>query len=139
MKLPEGTPVLDINSPTFTEDFCEAIGVKPGEKLHITTPQFERTDGVKVDLPNYSPEDWAALPKKDAAELKALGIGVWNTSEAGTHYLFPKEWYSIIPNGMMVKFIDGDEEAFEAGVTDDDYRYGCLAYGFFVPTEKVAA
>jgi len=54
--------------------------------------------------------------------LRELGIGIWDKNDEGTHYLFPKEWYGIIPNGLMVKMIDGEEIPFEPGVTDDDSR-----------------
>lgn len=133
MNLPEGTPVLSMDSPTFAEDLANSLGIKPGEKITIMTPQFERTDGKQVAVPSFSPEDWANLPKKSDEELIALGLGVWDTKADGTQYLFPKEWYDIIPKGLMVMCIDGDEEPFEPGVTDNDYRYGCLAYGFFKP------
>jgi hypothetical protein len=42
LKLPEGTPILSMDSPTFARDFTEAIGVKAGDTVQIMTPQFER-------------------------------------------------------------------------------------------------
>lgn len=139
MKLPEETPILSMDSPTFAQDLADALGIKPGEKINIVLPQFERTDGMQVPLPMFSPNDWAGLPKMDDATLKALGIGVWDATEEGTHYLFPKEWYGIIPKGLMVKSIDGEVAPFEPGVTDDDYRFGCLSFGFFKPVTNGAA
>lgn len=127
--LPEGTPMLDMGSPTFTEDFAAAIGTQPGETIQIITPQFERTDGVQVPvLIDFN--DWENLHKKDEATLRALGFGVWDKDENGTHWLFPKEWYSIIPDGFVVTDINGEKEVFKRGQTDDDYRFGCLAFGF---------
>lgn len=133
MQLPEGTPVLNLNSPTFAQDLADAIGIKPGEKIEIVTPQFERTDGLKIKVPEYTPEDWASLPDKSHDELTALGFGVWNKTSEGTHYLFPKEWYNVIPEGLELKCIDGKTEIFKRGVTDDDHRFGCIAYGFVKP------
>lgn len=43
--------------------------------------------------------------------------------------LIPGEWYNTIPNGFMVTGLHGEEYAFEKGKTDDDTRFGCLAYG----------
>jgi hypothetical protein len=129
LKLPEGTPILDMDSPTFAADFANAIGLQPGEKLEIVTPQFERTDDMQVPvLVDFN--DWENLHKKDEATLRALGFGVWDETEKGKHWLFPKEWYDIIPDGHPITDISGNQEEFKRGETDDDYRFGCLAFGF---------
>jgi hypothetical protein len=138
MKLPPNTPILHLDSPTFAEDLAAALGIQPGEKIQIATPQFERTDGQQVPAPMFSPSDWARLPAMDDATLKELGLGVWDRTDAGTHWLFPKEWYGIVPAGLMVTFIGGEVEPFEPGVTDDDYRFGCLAFGFIKPAKVPA-
>lgn len=129
MKLPKGTPVLSMDSPTFAEDFAAAVGLQPGETLEIATPQFERTDGVQVPV-SVDFNDWENLHKKDDKTLRALGFGVWDKTDKGTHWLFPKEWYAIIPDGLMVTGIFGEQEQFQRGITDDDYRFGCLSFGF---------
>lgn len=130
MKLPANTPILSMDSPTFAEDFAAAIGLKPGEKLEIMTPQFERTDGVQVPVTDFSKADWESLVDKPEATLKALGLGIWEKDEKGTHWLYPKEWYSLIPDGLPITHIDGEKTTFCKGVTDDDYRFGCLSFGF---------
>jgi len=130
MKLPENTPMLSLDSPTFAEDLANALGIQPGETIQIVTPQFERTDGLQVPIPMFSPQQWANLPRMEDETLKQLGLGIWDKDNNGTHWLFPKEWYSIIPNGLMVTVIDGKEEPFVRGKTDDDCRFGMLAYGF---------
>lgn len=43
--------------------------------------------------------------------------------------LFPAEWYNAIPNGFMVTGLYGESYPFEKGKSDDDMRFGCLAYG----------
>lgn len=43
--------------------------------------------------------------------------------------LFPAEWYNLIPNGFMVTGLYGESYPFEKGKTDNDRRFGCLAYG----------
>lgn len=137
MKLPKGTPILSINSPTFVEDFRAAAGILPGEKIEIITPQFARTVGVQVPvLQDFSRTDWDDLDTRDEATLKALGLGIWKRDETQIHWLFPKEWYDSIPNGLEIDFIDGEKGAFTKGETDGDYRFGCLAFGF---VQKVAA
>jgi len=49
-------------------------------------------------------------------------------------YLFPKEWYGSIPNGLEVVNINGGREKFEKGKTDPDTRFGALAFGFLLKT-----
>jgi hypothetical protein len=130
MKLPNGTPILAMDSPTFAEDFRKAIGLQPGEALEISGPQFERTDGMQVPMPDLSVADFQQLATRDEATLKALGLGIWNRDDKGTHWLFPKEWYSRIPDGLEIVSISGERELFKRGETDDDYRFGMLAFGF---------
>ena len=122
--------MLDMGSPTFAEDFASTIGLGPGEKLEIMTPQFERTDDIQVPvLIDFN--DWGTLHQRDPETLKALGFGVWNEDEKGKHWLFPKEWYASIPEGHPIVSISGERETFKRGETDDDYRFGCLSFGFF--------
>lgn len=59
-----------------------------------------------------------------------MGVEIWKINGEDIHYLFPKEWYEIIPNGFEIINIFGNKENFVPGVTDDDIRYGCLSYGF---------
>ena len=121
--------MLDMDSPTFAEDFANAVGLQPGDTLEIMTPQFERIDGAQVPvLIDFS--DWENLHKKDEATLCALGFGVWNENEEGKHWLFPKEWYDIIPDGHPIVYITGEQSEFKRGEPDDDYRFDCLAFGF---------
>ena len=138
VKLPEGTPVLALDSPTFAEDFAAAIGLQPGDKLEIITPQFARTDGVQVPSPDFvSIADYEALPTKDAATLRALGLGVWDSDEKGTHWLYPAEWYSRIPDGLEILSICAERKVFKRGETDDDMRFGMLSFGFLQASPEV--
>ncbi len=74
--------------------------------------------------------DWDNLRTKDDASLRELGLGVWEKTDKGTHWLFPKEWYNVIPDGYLITYIDGDTEKFDRFQTDDDHRFGYLAFGF---------
>lgn len=99
-------------------------------KIVIITPQFERTDGITPSGIPSTTEEWAALPTLTSEALKALGCGIWDKEDSKEHWLFPKEWYDAIPEGYPITYIDGDTEPFQKGVTDDDIRFGMLAFGF---------
>lgn len=121
--------MLDMGAPDFVERFKEAIGLKPGEKLQIMTPQFTRTDGLTVPIPII---DFAKLPTLSAETLKAIGCQKWDGPDAkgDVLWLFPYEWYDHIPNGLEVVDISFEKEVFEHGKTDNDIRFGALAFGF---------
>ena len=131
--LPEGVTVIHLGSPTFCEELEQALGFPLRDVGEVLTPQFARTDKVTVDL-TLMPrtwQEWVGLCEKSPEQLKAAGCGVWNKNLAGdTHWLFPKEWYPHIPAGLPVLCIGGETKLFTPGVTDDDYRFGCLSYGF---------
>ena len=129
--------VLDISSPDFGEKLRAALDLRKGEQIEIVTPQFERVDGVK---PNSGPPlfNFSALSSLSVAQIKALGCGLWSEPDENDNvlWLYPKEWYDAVPEGQIVHFIDGDSAPFEHGTTDDDYRCGCLAFGFLRPADK---
>jgi len=94
--------------------------------VEIITPQFERTNGIDPVIPEGG-ERWFDMLKALPAEtLKQIGMGEWKTG----HWLYPAEWYEFIPNGYTITDINGEDKLFIPGETDDDIRYGCLAYGF---------
>jgi hypothetical protein len=119
--------VLDATDPNFADDFAEAIGARPGDTIEIVTPQFEREQGEPAPCgPPESLADWEALTRHPVGVLRELGLRPW--AEEGP-WLFPKEWYDHIPAGLSVVDINGASELFEPGVTDNDYRFGMLAFG----------
>jgi hypothetical protein len=61
--------------------------------------------------------------------LKELGLRSWEAREGLTLFLFPGEWYSYIPEGFEVVTLRYNREVFARGVSDDDTRFGYLAYG----------
>jgi hypothetical protein len=123
--------VLDANDPNFAEQFREAVGLEPGKPLEIITPQFTRTDSV---VPVAALDDFSTLAKLSPETLKAIGCCLWDEpNEKGeVLWLLPGEWYDRIPEGFPLTCIDGKTEPFKRGETDDDTRYGCLAYGIIV-------
>jgi len=119
-----------MDSPTFADDLAKELGPGPYE---ITTPQFHRTDEANVSAPIFTTEDWANLGKLPLDRVRNLGCQMWGEDAKGIHWLFPGEWYPYIPAGTMVTSICGDIKPFQPGVTDDDIRFGALAYGFITP------
>lgn len=121
--------ILNMNSPTFVEDLRDALGLKPGEAMQVMTPQFNRTDGLEVPLPLM---DFAKLPTLSEETLKAIGCQKWDDADSAGKvlWLFPCEWYDHIPDGTRIISISGEHEFFKRGETDNDRRFGALAYGF---------
>jgi hypothetical protein len=103
----------------------EAIGADDDEVVEIVTPQFERRDGVDVDWVPDTKMDIYGLTDAGDETLKELGLRRWNDDL----WLFPAEWYDYIPDGTLVEDINGFVEEFSHGQTDDDRRFGVLAYG----------
>lgn len=130
--LPKFDAMLDMNDPDFAAKLREAIGAAPDERIEVTTPQFDRTDGVTVKPPLF---DFSALPSLPKETLRAIGCGMWDDPDENGNvlWLYPAEWYDHIPEGHTVHVINGKEEAFRYGITDDDRRFGMLAYGFLRP------
>jgi hypothetical protein len=115
--------ILSMDDANFAERFAEAIGLKPGETLVLRGPQFERTDGIE---PIANPAQFFgllhAMPEKT---LRAIGMQPWNERL----WLFPYQWFSSIPNGMLVESISGERLKWDRETCDDDMRFGALAYG----------
>lgn len=122
--------ILDASSETFIEDLKKALGLKPGEALEIVTPQFERTDGRKITYRPRTAREYDALPLMEPAHLKEIGCQIWDKEGGNTLWLYPHEWYEHIPAGYEIVDIRGNVEPFVPGETDDDMRYGALAFGF---------
>lgn len=121
--------ILDMSDPHFTEKLADALGLAPGERLNVITPQFTRTDGLAVAVSDIGV---AQLPGLSEESLKALGFAKWDepNPDGDVLWLYPGEWYSHIPDGHPVTCIDGQTSPWRAGEMDDDTRFGMLAYGF---------
>ena len=122
--------ILDASDPNFAAKLANALGLAPGEKINIITPQFERTDGRRITYRPTSPAEYAALKCLDADSLKKIGCQIWDEDDGKTTWLYPHEWYNHIPDGTEIVDINGNVEAFKRGETDDDMRFGALAFGF---------
>jgi len=104
----------------------QAIGSNNWEAVRVVTPQFERTDGKQITYIPKTHEEFDGLKKAPDDILKEIGMQKWDE----TLWLFPGEWYDHIPKGYIITDINGEDELFDPGRTDDDIRFGALAYGF---------
>lgn len=71
--------------------------------------------------------DWNDI---DLETCKLLGFKRWS-EDMPKLWLIPGYLYTIIPLGLKVRSIGGDERAW-TGEEDNDVRFGCLAYGIEV-------
>jgi hypothetical protein len=127
--------VFDMNDPDFTEKFMAATGIKPGDTVTMVSSPHRRPKNWPA--PSEAPTDWESLRALNKAELKAMGCGVWDEPDENNTVLMllPGEWYSAIPNGFEGEDINGNPDVFERGATDDDIRFGCLAFGIRVKVQ----
>ena len=123
--------ILHMDDPQFPEKLAAAIGLAPGDVVNVTTPQFERTDGLRpIENPSELFHSLHTLPKET---LLKLGMQPWG--DYGL-WLFPYQWYKHIPAGFKILDICGKEEEFAPGETDDDMRFGALSYGIVPEFER---
>lgn len=122
--------LLDANDPEFGEKLRAALGLKEGEKVELITPQFTRTDGLIVSYFPKTVAEFELLPMLRAENLLKIGCQKWDADRFHTHWLYPHEWYSSIPDGLEIVGLTGEREKFVAGETDNDIRFGALSFGF---------
>jgi hypothetical protein len=105
----------------------EALGVSESETVRVYAPPHRsRGDGKEVTHFPLTREEFEALRTLPRARLIELGLRPWD--ESGL-LLFPMEWYPLIPAGFDIITIAGKRETFVPGETDNDCRFGVLAYG----------
>lgn len=116
----------------------KAIGAGPDEEVAVMTPQFTRPPGEPEPLqPPAGKAGFDGLKDLSDKALQKLGMRRWGREhEDGKGkewgkllWLFPAEWYDSIPEGYPIVDIMFREERFVRGKTDNDIRFGCLAYG----------
>lgn len=89
-------------------------------------------DNSKIESSLERSSFWESLPKSSYETLKNLGCSIWDNNHEGTLMLFPCSWYDYIPDDFQIVDINFNAEKFKKGVTDDDRRFGYLAYGIMV-------
>lgn len=106
--------------------------------MKIILPQFTRpADEPDPAAPPADRAAFEALSTMPDSALKELGLRPWGrefehddgTETGRTLWLFPGEWYSAIPAGLLLVDINFRTRVFAPGKTDNDIRFGCLAYG----------
>jgi hypothetical protein len=96
------------------------------DTICVTGPVFERpSTWAAVQPPPTTRAEWEGLRGETREQLLARGCSPWDDSLM----LFPRDWYSAIPEGYELKCISGKVEKFRLGKTDDDQRWGALAFG----------
>lgn len=110
----------------------ESVGAAPGDTIQILTPQFARTS--KMNKVRPAPTPFEKVRQLDYGALRSIGCEPWDEPDADGNVLllFPGEWYEMIPDGFEIVDISGRTEQFVSGDTDNDIRFGCLAYGILV-------
>lgn len=125
----------------LADDIRDAIGAGPDEPVQCATPQFTRTSDMTT--PGAPPTDFEELRQMSKSALKELGLQPWNDpfdqeprdeERFGKQVLmlFPGEWFRHIPEGFKIVDIFGKRERFHKRSTDNDIRFGCLAFGVLV-------
>lgn len=107
----------------------DLLGVGDFDEVGVVLPQFERIDGKVITYVPTTVAEYDALKSAPENILKDIGLGQWDEKI----WLYPAEWYEYIPEGYEVVDICGETEKFQRGVTDDDRRCGCLAFGLSKP------
>jgi len=90
---------------------------------NIITENKGRNASQIVNIPIINSQDTCSID---------IGIGNCPTELLLTDediLLFPAEWYGIIPDGFIVTGLNSESYPFQKNKTDDDRRFGCLAYG----------
>jgi len=103
----------------------DLLGVGDYDEVGCILPQFERIDGRVVTYVPTTIAEYDALKNAPNNILKDIGLSDWD----GEIWLYPAEWYDYIPEDYEIIDIWGKTEKFQKGVTDDDRRFGCLAFG----------
>jgi hypothetical protein len=109
-----------------------AIGAGPFEDVSVYAPPHRsRGDGTEAAPAPLTRADFERLRALPREKLIDLGLRPWD--EKGL-LLFPVEWYDAIPDGFEVVDINYGTEPFIAGQTDNDCRWGVLAFGIVPET-----
>lgn len=126
---------LSINDPGFAEKLAGFMGFEKGDVINIITPTFERTDGKEIKYFPCTVQEYEALPKMDEKTLIDIGCQMWDEKDNMIHWLYPAQWFEFIPEGFEVYTIGERYVKFNKNTSDNDTRFGALAYGFLKPKE----
>ena len=131
---------LDFNFiPSTPEEFLEVVTQAPVDILKgMGFCYWNTVNGLAAENEYKPKKNIIKIPTiniEDGSVFEMdfdIGIGDAITkqqSEDEEIYLIPGEWYNSIPEGFQITTISGRIETFQKGITDNDTRFGCLAYG----------
>jgi len=89
---------------------------------------FEFLTGA--NMKKMTKQEFNELKGKSIPLLKKRGFRVWDEVKGGVLILIPGKMYDQIPNGVTLIDINEKKMVFRSGKSDNDVRFGCLAYGF---------
>lgn len=90
-------------------------------------------------------ENIEAMADEKSTVLRLIGMApYWESLKThdgsilwgSTLWLFPGEWYTLIPEGYKLTDIRGREVTFIKGKTSSDVRRGYLAFGIMVAPDS---
>lgn len=142
---------LDYETPKTKQEFINIIGTAPVETLFGFGFRKWSTmnDCIKENIASAERPQMFSLPTVNIDDLPDILEGKEPDSLGSVLmdltpkryvpmnlltddcdiWLFPHEWYDIIPDGFIVTGLHGEQYPFEKGKTDNDKRFGCLGYG----------
>lgn len=121
--------------PKDEDEFYGVINDAPVEFLKgCGFGLWDKMDNVVAENVQKPKNKYFRIPIINSdGEAKIINVGRKNApTKTNKNYLillFPNEWYNAIPNGFKVTGLSGEQYPFKKGDTDDDIRFGCLAYG----------
>jgi len=93
------------------------------------------TETKQLETPTWVPKtrhDFSLLRKMKKQDLLNIGMRIWDNRNQKSLYLFPKEWYPNIPEGITVYDIFDKREKFSKKTHGNDERFGVLSYGLLI-------
>ena len=107
----------------------DMLGVGDYDEVGCVLSQFERIDGKVITYTPTTIAEYDALKNAPDDILKDIGLSQWDEKI----WQYPAEWYDYIPEGYEIIDIRGEIKKFQKGITDDERRFGCLAFGMSKP------
>lgn len=110
-------------------DILKGMGFRKWSSMNeiIQENQEGKNDEKTVEIPIINSNESCCMKTGTKNPPKEL------LEEDEVILLFPGEWFESIPEGFITTGLFGEEESWEKAKSDDDIRFGCLAYGIRKP------
>lgn len=112
------------NVPACEDDFFEIVHHAPLSLL--VALGFRRWSRLNTLIENNKRRGLVSKFSTAPTEVLAEDADIW---------MFPYEWYGVIPKGFMLSGTIGESYPFLKSRLDDGNCFGCLAYGIRRPVE----